>query len=240
VHKHRSDKRIDEFHLDWIEGAFLCGEDEVPLIVSCKDLPIGLIPFSVAVRRKKLPAEAFNCFVHFFEHDYKFLRLLRNPRKYLKRLKKFAGVVSPDVSVFYDTPKVVQRHNVFLSRAISFFLLKNGIKVIPLARWGKENSYSFAFCGLEQNSTIFVSPYGCREDDEESDVFYSGFLELIKQVRPKVILYFGVAPQEIRNYCDYKSIQLVEYKINSRGDKVSHQRTNSSSHLSLPLFKEVV
>lgn len=241
MHKHRIDKRIDIFHLNWIQGAFLCGEDEIPLTVSSKEIPYGVIPFSVAVRKKKkLSKEAYKCYVHFFEHDYKFARLFHNPKKYLKRLKKFAGVISPDVSVFYNTPKALQRYNVFLSRAISFFLQKNGINVISLARWGKENSYQFAFCGLEQNSSIFVSPYGCTGDKEENDVFYSGFWEMIKRVHPSRILFFGTATLDIRNLCSYMSIQLVEYKIKSYGDKISLRRDDSTSYLSLPLFKEVV
>lgn len=236
---HRTDKRKDVFHLSWIEGAFLCGEDEIPLVVASEEIPESLIPFSVAVRKRSLPKEAYQCYVHFFEYDYKFWRLFRNPKRYVGRLKKFKGVISPDVSVYYDTPLTVQRYNVFLSRAVSFFLSKNGLKVIPLARWGNEKSYSFAFTGLQHNSFVFVSPYGCREDKEERTLFFSGLLKLIENLRPRTLLFFGKAPKQIRDLCAFKNVLLVEYKVCSRELKIS-TRLKMQSDEDLPLFKEVI
>lgn len=237
---HRTDKRKDVFHLKWIDGAFLCGKEDIPLVVACEEIPESLIPFSVAVGRKRLPEDASKCYVHFFEYDYKFWRLLQNPQKYIGRLKKFKGVISPDVSVYCDTPLVVQCYNVFLSRAISFYLQRNGLKLIPLARWGNEKSYSFAFAGLQRNSFVFVSPYGCCEDEDEKKMFSSGLLKLIENLHPRTLLFFGIASKQIRNLCAFKNILLVEYRVCDRGIKISKRLERMCGYKDLPLFKEVV
>lgn len=51
------------------------------------DMPV-LVPFSVAMHERW---RDFDCFVHFYEDDFRFERVWNDPHKYLPKLSKFEG-----------------------------------------------------------------------------------------------------------------------------------------------------
>ena len=141
-----------------VENADYEGFYELPKIKTSDKIPEKLIPFSRAMSRNQ---KDFDCWVVFYEHDVKFERLWNNPRKYLNKLKKFKGVISPDFSIYRDMPLVMQMWNTYRGRAIAVWLQNNGIEVIPNVRFSDERSYSFVFDGIESEKTVSVSTYGC-------------------------------------------------------------------------------
>lgn len=202
-------KQIDIFHADWVDGTTFCGDDEIPQIQhQVTEIPEKMIPFSEAVKKKIAIDETSKTYVHFFEHDFKFWRFIRNPRKYFKRLRKFAGLISPDISLYLDMPLAMQCYHVYLSRSITFFLQKNGFKVIPLIRWSDGRSYRFAFQGIHQQSTVCVSIYGGQKNDEVRKIFYDGFVKMIETIKPSRILFYGSISSEMKAYCDTKTSLL--------------------------------
>lgn len=229
-------KRIDIFHSDWVDGATFCGEDEIPLVRSSEEVPEGIIPFSEAMNKRNLLSNSRKLYVHFFEHDFKFWSFIRNPRKYFKRLKNYAGLISPDISLYLDMPLTMQEFHVYLSRAITFFLQKNGFKVIPLVRWGDERSYRFVFQGIPYQSTLCVSNYGGVKNEKVRNIFYQGFLKMIETLKPSHILFFGSLAPEMKTYCESRGIQITEYKPNQREHKISMRKTFNFIE-NLPLFK---
>jgi len=228
-------KRIDVFHSEWVDGATFCGKDEIPLVESSEEIPEAMIPFSEAVKKKSKAEVTNKIYVHFFEHDFEFWRFILNPKKYIRRLKKYAGVVSPDISIFVDMPRAMQCFHVYVAHAISYFLIKNGIKVIPLVRWAAEPSYEFAFEGCRQQSTICVSAYGNSMGDDK-EMFYKGFYEMVKRLNPACILFYGNMAKDAKAYCESIGIRVVEYKLNRFGDKISTIKSQSDIN-SLPLFR---
>ena len=82
------------------EFPILCGEHEVPK---------RMIPFSAAMREK----DDFHQWVCFYEDDFLFERIWRQPNRYVDKLGKFDGVVSPDFSLYYDMPYAMQIWNIF-------------------------------------------------------------------------------------------------------------------------------
>ncbi|MCQ2049832.1 MAG: DUF4417 domain-containing protein [Candidatus Saccharibacteria bacterium] len=230
-------KQIDIFHADWVDGTTFCGDDEIPQVQhQVTETPEKMIPFSEAVKKKIAIDDASKTYVHFFEHDFKFWRFIRNPRKYFKRLRKFAGLISPDISLYLDMPLALQCYHVYLSRAITFFLQKNGFKVIPLIRWSDKRSYRFAFQGIHQQSTVCVSIYGGQKDEEVRKIFYDGFIKMIEIVKPSRILFYGSIAPNIKSYCEEKNIQITEYKPKQRNDKISVRKI-FNNFFDLPLFK---
>ena len=89
---------------------------------------------------------------HFFEDDYLFERLWRNPKIYLPILKQYNGVILPDFSLYRDMPLVMQLWNIYRSRAIGCWLQSNGIKVIPDVRFGDERTYHCCFVIFNKKS----------------------------------------------------------------------------------------
>lgn len=46
-----------------------------------------------------------------------------------------------------------------------------GITVIPTLQWCKENTYPFAFDGIERGGTVSVSTIGVKQDDDARDIW---------------------------------------------------------------------
>lgn len=79
-----------------------------------------------------------------------FERLWNQPNKYLPILKKYAGVISPDFSVYRDMPLVIQQWNIYRSRAVGHWLQENGIPVITNVRGSDNRTYELCCTGVHR------------------------------------------------------------------------------------------
>ncbi len=68
-------------------------------------VPARLIPFNVAMRLNRVPA---NCGVHFYLDDYQFERVWNAPERYVEKLRKFSCVLTPDFSLYLDMPRAMK------------------------------------------------------------------------------------------------------------------------------------
>lgn len=189
----------DTFHAYLVEGARFSENYEFPELSSCNEIPNGVVSFS-----KSFYENDFSKFVHFYENDEKIIRLWNCPKKYLQHLKKFAGVITPDFSVFCDMPRSLQIAQTYKNRALAFWLSANGIKIIPNVRYADERSYDFCFEGLPQNAVIAIGFHGNVKQKLDIDMNIKGLDETIKRLKPKTVLIYGSA-----------SIAIVgSYKLN--------------------------
>lgn len=235
--KLKKDKRLDVFQAYLVNGAEFRGEYEIPLVGNTNATPDLMVPFSIAMSKKRAPKHPERYFVHFFESDYKFIAFARNPKRYLKRLKRYAGLVAPDLSIYYDLPRALKPSQVYYARALTFFCQQNGLTVIPLVRFDKDEfSYKFLFDGIENPDCVFVSPYGCQGEPGSREVFYSGLKKMVDRLHPKTLLFFGIMPNDMKTYCQMKNIQVVEYKVKNRSDNVSSRIRKQNDVNDLPLF----
>ena len=235
--KLKKDKRLDVFQAYLVEGAEFRGEFEMPLVGNTDTTPDLMVPFSIAMSKKHAPKHPEKYFIHFFESDYKFIAFVRNPKRYLRRLKQYAGLVAPDLSIYYDLPRALKPSQVYYARALTYFCQQNGLTVIPLVRFDKDEfSYKFLFDGIENPGCTFVSPYGCQGEPGSREAFYNGLKKMIDWLHPKTLLFFGIMPDDMKAYCGMKKIKVVEYNIKKRGDKISTRITNDGDITDLPLF----
>lgn len=156
---------VDEgFRVSLIETAFFDGKFEIPHIDAPKDIvvPSGLVPFSR--RQRSRDKQDFVCF---YEHDVKFREILTHTEDYVKEIKQYPGVISPDCSLYIDAPLCVQIASIYLNRAVGYYLSKKGIYVIPNIRWGDERTYTdellgekVAFQGVDKHSIVSIGTYG--------------------------------------------------------------------------------
>ena len=102
--KLKSSKRScrDVFNAFLVALATYAGFFEIPVIWPCHEVPNRLVPFSKAIGCKD-----HDQWVHFYEFDYLFERLWRDPRRYLPILKRYNGVILPDFSLYRDMPLVM-------------------------------------------------------------------------------------------------------------------------------------
>lgn len=192
---------------DLLWGAQFEGCYEIPTIRRTSLVPNDLIPFDKAISSRQ-----FNQWVHFYIHDYQFLRIWRNPWRYLPILLKFEGAISPDFSVMWDYPLYKQLEAVCHSRELGSWMQRNGIPVIPNVRWGKEATYGFAFDGIELGGTVAVGTVGCMRDKESREVFERGFGVMLERVVPSRIVVYGSCNSEVFQAAEHTGVEIVAFE----------------------------
>ncbi len=193
---------VDEgFRISLIADAFFDGIFEIPHIPAPSNitLPTGMIPFSIREREVSK-----NNFVCFYEHDIKFRKILTDTEDYIDDLKRFAGVVSPDCSLYIDAPLCVQIASIYLNRAVGYYLQNQGICVVPNIRWGDERTYTtelfnekVAFQGVDKHSIVSIGTYGQIRTTESKRYFREGLVEMLKELEPETVLVYGPMPDII-------------------------------------------
>lgn len=187
---------VDEgFRVSLVGNAFFDGVFEIPHIDGPKKtiIPKGMVPFSQ--REKSVGCEDFVCF---YEKDINFRDILTHTEDYVDDLKRFPGVISPDCSLYLDAPLCVQIANIYLNRAIGYYLSQQGVYVIPNIRWGDERTYTkevfgekVAFQGVDKHSIVSVGTYGQIQSSESKRYFREGLIEMLSELEPKVVLVYG-------------------------------------------------
>ena len=194
------------------------GELEIPSIDKIDDIPVELISFSKCIRSNK-----YDRYVHFYEDDVNFERIWNNPKKYLPVLKKYKGVISPDFSIYRDMPLVMQEWNTYRNRAIGAWLQENGVNVIPNIRWADKRSLSFCCLGVKKNGIISIGTHGTIKNNIDKKIFIEGLEYVISNLKPKVIIVYGKAPDYIfKKYKDV-GIKIIsfdsEYSLSRKASK---------------------
>ena len=125
----------------------------------------------------------YECMVHFFLYDYKFENIWKKPDVYVKKLKKYKAILSPDFSMYIEMNKTLQLYNTFRNRWCGAYLASKDIKVIPTVNWGDENTFEFCFDGIPKGSIVAVSTYMVREHNnhaDQKDFFMKGYEEMFR------------------------------------------------------------
>lgn len=196
----------DVFNAFLVSFAFYSGIFEFQIIQFTHWVPNRLIAFSKAISCKD-----FGQWVHFYEFDYLFERVWRNPRRYLPVLKRFNGVILPDFSVYRDMPFVMQLWNIYRSRAIGFWLQANGVKVIVNVRWGDKRTYRICCDGVSRGGSIAVGTNGSIGSIEDKRYFAEGLKAVVKRVSPSCIVVYGSAPDDVFAAYRDEGIEIVQF-----------------------------
>jgi hypothetical protein len=184
--------RKDVWNASLLQGAKYDGKWEMPIVPACHIEPTNLTAFTRAKRNL-----SDNSFLHFYQDDYKFERVWRNPKQYLDLLKSYGGAISPDFSVYREMPLSQQLESVYKNRVLNFWWSKNGIPVIPNVRWGDKRTYEFCFDGLPQNSVLAVGTYGSVKHVCDRNCFMDGFFEMVDRLNPKAVVVYGSTSDKI-------------------------------------------
>jgi len=170
-----------------VEGAKFCREFDIPICpCTATEIPKELVYYSDV----KI-APNFEGFVHFYMDDYKFESIWRNPKKSLRKLRRFAGVITPDFSTYLDMPVALKIYNTYRMRAFGYWLGKQGIQVINNVRWGYSNSYKYCFDGIEKNSIVCISSLASLGTKTDEERFTEGLAAMVETLKPSHILFYG-------------------------------------------------
>lgn len=199
----------DVFNAFLVAFATYAGIFEFPRIRPTYFIPNRVIAFSKAISCKD-----YDQWVHFFEDDYLFERIWKNPGKYLDILKRYNGVILPDFSLYRDMPLAMQIWNIYRSRAIGHWLQKNGIKVIPNIRFGDRRTYRICCDGIQKHCVIAVGTHGNLKLLEDREIFLKGLDIIVNRLEPIVIVVYGAAPEKYFKKYEKLGIQIVQFDSN--------------------------
>lgn len=206
---------IDEgLRISLVETAFFDGDIEIPHI-DAPDLiviPQGMVPFSQ--RERDIEHKSFVCF---YENDVNFRDILTHTEDFVDDLKRFSGVITPDCSLYIDAPLVVQLVDIYLNRAVGYYLKKQGVYVIPNIRWGDERTYTteifrdkVAFLGVDKHSIVSIGTYGQIKSSESKRIFREGLIAMLDELEPEVVLVYGAMPKVIFGGLEHRT-RFVQY-----------------------------
>ena len=133
--------------------------------------------------------------VHFFVDDYQFLRLWKDPDRYLEQLGRFQAVCTPDFSLYTDYPKAVQVYNHYRKHWLGAYWQSHWIKVLPTICWAGPESYDWCFDGEPVNSCVAVSSVGTQNSEESKRLFLDGYNEMLRRLQPTKIIMYGQVPE---------------------------------------------
>ncbi len=141
---------------------------------------------------------------HFFTDDYRFVRVWNRPNLTLPLLLKFSCLFSPDFTLSFDFPDLMNKWNHYRKMWVSAWWRSQGVDVIPVANWLDQRSYSWCFEGMPLNSVIGLSAHEISEPYELS-LFLNGFKEMELLLKPKLIVMIGgkkiLSKLQTNTYC---------------------------------------
>jgi hypothetical protein len=192
-----------------IDGARRTETDEFPIIeewMVATEPPKEIIQWD---RRQDVvnPNDTAICF---YCHDYGFTPILGNPKAYVEKLKKYAVVVGVDASPYDNMPLVVQKSQIYLNLAITYYFATQGIKIIPNVRIGDNRTLS-SLEAYPKHTLIAIGTNGFVKRLDNRYIFADQVMRVIDYLEPTGICVYGPAIDEIFNYAALKGIPIYQY-----------------------------
>lgn len=194
-----------EYNLDLVSAADCAPNTGMPILEAVDVKPERMRPINYARTLSKHPEPG--TYLHFYRDDYQFERYWSAPKRYVELLKRFAGCIEPDYSVYLDMPEPMQRWNVYRSAALAQYWQRQGITVVPNLTWAGPDTFSWCFDAIPRGSTVAVSARGVRGKSQAERLWCVGLSEAIRQCEPTRILLYGSPPKD----ADFGGIEVVRY-----------------------------
>jgi len=209
-------------------NAFMCenasfSDHDIPYCpTTAKGLPKTIITWEEAqkiykkqiVKDRNFKVDAFVCF-YIDDHKFEGIRsgIWFFPKRALKKLSHFTGIITPDFSTYQDFPYPIKIYNTYRMRAFGYWIGQMGLEVINNCRWGTEESYHYCFDGLPENSIIAIGTVGGSPRyllDRER--FEKGLFEMVERLHPHTIIIYGSANYECFEELKRRGIQVIQYE----------------------------
>ena len=158
----------------------------------CGEPPTRLVPFNVAYANKD-----YHCTARFYIDDLLFIRVLRNPEKYLEFFQKCDSVIGPDLSQYADMPAEDRYFCAYTNCAFTAFLQQNDVKAIPNVTWSLPDSYCYSWSSMPSNSVIAINCKGIMKHETSKYLWMTGYTAACKILTPSLIVRYGtIMPDE--------------------------------------------
>ena len=213
----------DLWNSKMVEGAIFSNENDIPYCPTIiSHIPKKIITWEEAktIYAKKIRKDKdfhVDAFVCFYIDDYKFDGLISgiwwHPKRALKILKHFQGIITADYSTYVDFPDPINRFNTYRMRAFGYWIGKNGLEVVNNVRWGYSYTYSYSFDGIDKNNVVAIGTVGGSPRKlADRNRFEEGILAMVDYLHPHTILVYGSANYPIFDVLREKEINIITYK----------------------------
>ncbi len=123
-----------------------------------------------------------------FQFDYTINRYWNDPLRYIKYIKDFLCVATPDFSAYTNMDEIEIAHNVYKNRWIGCWWQSLDINCIPTISWANEDTYKYCFAGVEKGSDVIISTIS---NSNSKDNFLKGYNKMLEVIEPKTIFVKG-------------------------------------------------
>ncbi len=158
-------------------------------------LPQGFGPAVLKSPLEPFRSKKRKSIAHFFLMDRKFECVWNRPVDYVKPLKRYAAVCTPDFSLYRDRPMVEQMWNVYRNRWCGRYWQAQGIKVIPTVRWSTPASFRFCFSGISPRQILATGTPDLR-DSVTRGLFTRGLEKMFEILEPRGLILYGIPPKD--------------------------------------------
>ena len=214
---------VDLWNAFMLENAELDPDSDMPICpTTSQAAPTALISWREAKRmhRKEMLRRnsQYHCdaFIHFYCDDKYFdgkrSSIWTFPKKALRIIRHFAGIIAPDFSTNADFPEPVKRWNFYRMNTFGFWIGQQGIPVIANGRWGTPETWRYCFSSLRNGDMVAIGTVasGLRSL-ENRDQFEVGLSELVARVQPRAIIVYGSANYDCFRELEERGIRIVAF-----------------------------
>ncbi len=171
------------------------------------DIPTRLVPFNVAYANKD-----YHCTVHFFIDDFLFLRVLRNPKKYLEFFHKCDSVIGTDLSQYAEMSAADRYFCAYTNSAFTAYLQQNDVNAIPNVTWSLPDSYCYSWTSMPTDSVIAINCKGIMKHDASKYLWMAGYAAACETLHPSLIIRYGtIMPGENTSISVYFENERLNY-----------------------------
>lgn len=205
----RSPYRRDVYLAKLIDGARRTKIDEYPIIepwMVAKDLPKEIVQWDQRKACKNLAETALS----FYSEDSTFNAVLSDPEHYLDVCLQYSCVIGTDASPYDNMPLVVQKSQIFLNLAITYFYGRRGIKVIPNVRLGDIRTIT-SLEAYPKNTLISFGTNGFTKQLSNRQLFADEVDKIVESLEPSGIIAYGLAPDWLFRKALEKNIPVYQY-----------------------------
>lgn len=151
-------------------------------------IPPRAAPFSKVARRLDEGVDMKDVVVHFYEHDREFLCIFEDMERWSRALSHAGAVIGPDLTIYEGMPLRAQIKALRVNLALSSFLGRQGIPLIPNARCGDEILFEEYLSALPEGCplAIGVTGFAWSKLDKMAWIYWVHLLREAK--RPPLIL----------------------------------------------------
>ena len=170
-----------------------------------------------------------NAFVHFYGDDQKFdgprEGVWEKSQEAIEILRHSDGFITPDFSTYLDFGDPVRRFNTYRMRAFGAWAGQLG-PVLNNVRWGWAETYCYDFAGISSESVVAIGTVASDLRNRNAMEFFEcGLREMVRVLRPKVIIVYGSS-----NYECFRELERRGIKILSFDSKTNQSHKNGAKN----------